>query len=180
MSRHRLQVTCMLFHNEILTLSYLSPRWTHSVHSTLSFNTNDETLRTPSPVWCELTRTSVADCHDGVYWAPVHLRPSNADSTESGVSWIISQKYQLYRCNTPSSKQQARDTERSATRRFARWVSTLMVYVEYPHVLIHRGRVCHTTKPSLVQIMACRLFGAKPLSKPMLPHCPLNPLNTFQ
>ena len=30
-------------------------------------------------------------------------------------------------------------------------------------------------KPSLVQIMACRLFGAKPLSEPMLPYCQLNP-----
>ena len=29
----------------------------------------------------------------------------------------------------------------------------------------------HQTKPSLVQIMACRLFGAKPLSEPMLWYC---------
>ena len=28
---------------------------------------------------------------------------------------------------------------------------------------------------SLVQIMACRLFGAKPLSEPMLEYCQLNP-----
>ena len=28
---------------------------------------------------------------------------------------------------------------------------------------------------SLVQIMACRLFGAKPLSEPMLPYCQLDP-----
>ena len=27
------------------------------------------------------------------------------------------------------------------------------------------------TRPSLVQIMACRLFGAKPLSEPMLEYC---------
>ena len=30
-------------------------------------------------------------------------------------------------------------------------------------------------KTSLVQIMACRLFGAKPLSEPKLEHCQLNP-----
>ena len=29
--------------------------------------------------------------------------------------------------------------------------------------------------PALVQIMACRLFGAKPLSKPMLDYCQLDP-----
>ena len=29
--------------------------------------------------------------------------------------------------------------------------------------------------PTLVQIMACRLFGAKPLSEPMLPYCQLDP-----
>ena len=28
---------------------------------------------------------------------------------------------------------------------------------------------------ALVQIMACRLFGAKPLSKPMLRYCQLDP-----
>ena len=36
------------------------------------------------------------------------------------------------------------------------------------------------TRPSLVQIMACHLFGAKPLSKPMLAYCELNPWNIFQ
>ena len=29
--------------------------------------------------------------------------------------------------------------------------------------------------PTLLQIMACRLFGAKPLSEPMLPYCQLDP-----
>ena len=29
--------------------------------------------------------------------------------------------------------------------------------------------------PTLVEIMACRLFGAKPLSEPMLPYCQLDP-----
>ena len=28
---------------------------------------------------------------------------------------------------------------------------------------------------ALVQIMACRLFGAKPLSKPMLGYCQMDP-----
>ena len=30
-------------------------------------------------------------------------------------------------------------------------------------------------RSALVQIMACRLFGAKPLSKPMLGYCQLDP-----
>ena len=30
------------------------------------------------------------------------------------------------------------------------------------------------TMPSLAQIMACRLTGAKPLSEPMLPYCQLD------
>ena len=29
----------------------------------------------------------------------------------------------------------------------------------------------HQTRPSLAEIMACRLFGAKPLSKPILDYC---------
>ena len=39
------------------------------------------------------------------------------------------------------------------------------------NVLTHRGRVtymCQYTKPSLFQIMACRLIGDKPLSEPMM------------
>ena len=31
------------------------------------------------------------------------------------------------------------------------------------------------TGSALVQVMACRLFGAKPLSEPMLPYCQLDP-----
>ena len=31
------------------------------------------------------------------------------------------------------------------------------------------------TRPSLVQVMACRLFGTKPLPKPMLTYCQLDP-----
>ena len=33
----------------------------------------------------------------------------------------------------------------------------------------------HQMRPSLVQIMACRLFGAQPLSEPMLDYCQLDP-----
>ena len=45
--------------------------------------------------------------------------------------------------------------------------------------LTHWGRgthiyMCHQSRPSLVQIMACRLFGAKPLSEPMLDYCKLD------
>ena len=35
--------------------------------------------------------------------------------------------------------------------------------------------MCRHSRTSLVQIMACRLFGAKPLSKPMLEYCHLDP-----
>ena len=35
--------------------------------------------------------------------------------------------------------------------------------------------VRQTNMPTLLQIMACRLLGAKPLSEPMLPYCQLNP-----
>ena len=34
----------------------------------------------------------------------------------------------------------------------------------------------HQPRPSLVQIMACHLFGAKPLSEPMLYYCQLDSL----
>ena len=35
--------------------------------------------------------------------------------------------------------------------------------------------MCHQTRPSLVQIMACCLVGAKPLSEPMLGYCLFKP-----
>ena len=35
--------------------------------------------------------------------------------------------------------------------------------------------MCQWIGSALVQIMACHLFGAKPLSKPMLGYCQLNP-----
>ena len=34
--------------------------------------------------------------------------------------------------------------------------------------------MCHKTTPSFVQIMACRLFGAKPLLEPILDYCQLD------
>ena len=40
------------------------------------------------------------------------------------------------------------------------------------------SNVCHKTKPSLVQIMACYLFGTKPLSQPMLVYCWFGPFGT--
>ena len=36
------------------------------------------------------------------------------------------------------------------------------------------------TRSSLVQIIACRLFGAKPLTKPMLVYCQLEPYEKLQ
>ena len=46
----------------------------------------------------------------------------------------------------------------------------------------HWGRVTHIciSKLTLVQIMACRLAGAKPLSEPMLEYCYSNLRNTLQ
>ena len=35
--------------------------------------------------------------------------------------------------------------------------------------------MCPCNIPTLLQIMACRLFGANPLSEPMLPYCQLDP-----
>ena len=46
--------------------------------------------------------------------------------------------------------------------------------VSAPELLTHWGRVIHLrqqTRPSLVQIMACRLIGTKPSSEPMLAYC---------
>ena len=43
----------------------------------------------------------------------------------------------------------------------------LCVYLSKPRVVY----TCQETRPSLVQITACCLFGAKPLSKPILAHC---------
>ena len=39
--------------------------------------------------------------------------------------------------------------------------------------------MCQWIGSALVQIMACRLFGAKPLSKPMLGYCQLDPQENF-
>ena len=35
--------------------------------------------------------------------------------------------------------------------------------------------MCQWIRPALVQIMACRLFVAKPFSKPVLAYCQLDP-----
>ena len=35
--------------------------------------------------------------------------------------------------------------------------------------------MCIRTGPSLIQVMACRLFGAKSLTKPMVTYCQLDP-----
>ena len=40
--------------------------------------------------------------------------------------------------------------------------------------------LCQWIGSALVQIMACRLFGAKPLSEPMLEYCYLDPWNILQ
>ena len=48
-------------------------------------------------------------------------------------------------------------------------------------IVTHQGRATHicvgklTVRPTMIQIMACRLFGAKPLSESMLAHCWLQP-----
>ena len=52
--------------------------------------------------------------------------------------------------------------------------------VAYTHTRTHTHThiyicVCHWTGSVLVQVMACRLFGAKPLPEPMLVYCQLVP-----
>ena len=39
----------------------------------------------------------------------------------------------------------------------------------------HAEHMFQWIRSALVQIMACRLFGAKPLSKPMVGYCQLDP-----
>ena len=51
--------------------------------------------------------------------------------------------------------------------------------VKFDFILINSLRLshaymCHEPRPSLVLIMACRLFGDKPLCEPMLYYCQLN------
>ena len=62
-------------------------------------------------------------------------------------------------------------------RRHRSWVSETPN--KYERALTHWGRVTYIFAsliwPSLVQIMACRLDGAKPLSEPMLEYCQLDP-----
>ena len=56
--------------------------------------------------------------------------------------------------------------------------NSAMVFDNFSQIIIHWGRGMHMrqyTMPSLVQIMACRLFGAKPLPKPILPFYQLDP-----
>ena len=53
----------------------------------------------------------------------------------------------------------------------------LVAYIMAVHWLTHWGRVAHMCTSiivSLVQIMACRIFGAKPLSESMLEYCQLD------
>ena len=47
-------------------------------------------------------------------------------------------------------------------QRFPQWVNSLRPSDAY---------MPRQPKPSMIQIMACRLFGAKPLSEPMLEYC---------
>ena len=53
-----------------------------------------------------------------------------------------------------------------------RWICSLISVNSSPPSAAYM-RQC--LEPALVQIMACRLFGAKPLSKPMLGYCQLDP-----
>ena len=40
-----------------------------------------------------------------------------------------------------------------------------------------KRHMSHLTRPSLFQIMACRLLGVKPLSEPMMANCYMDPLD---
>ena len=67
----------------------------------------------------------------------------------------------------------------SRVDRMILWLS----YLHNPPLVMH---VCisesgqHWFRSALVQIMACRLFGAKPLPEPMLDYCQLDTWNKFQ
>ena len=50
--------------------------------------------------------------------------------------------------------------------------------LSWPHCVnplrLSEAYMCQWTRPSLVQIMACRVFGAKPLSEPIVYYCQLD------
>ena len=72
-----------------------------------------------------------------------------------------------------------------ATARFCEYFSTHIISKEKCIIHVYQrinslrpsdAYICGQPRQSLVQIMACRLFGAKPLYEPMLSYCQLNPL----
>ena len=65
-------------------------------------------------------------------------------------------------------------------------IINLKFILQLPGLKICRTQTCRVIEasdtymlqhsiPTLVQIMACRLYSVKPLSKPMLPYCQLDP-----
>ena len=62
------------------------------------------------------------------------------------------------------------------------WLMELILLKRSIDCLTHWGQVMHICQcniPTLVQIMACRLFGAKPLSEAMLLYSPLAPKDHY-
>ena len=96
-----------------------------------------------------------------------------------GGSIIVSVSFHQYGCNTIP-------IHNFITCQLYKWRVYLWKIFAYPHLLIEESVTSFNSSPpsaayirqwigsALVQIMACRLFGAKPLSKPMLGYCQLN------
>ena len=60
---------------------------------------------------------------------------------------------------------------------FCQCVSELVLWLKILFNLLRPSEVYvwQQTEPSLVQVVACHLFGAKPVSEPMMIYCQLNP-----
>ena len=59
------------------------------------------------------------------------------------------------------------------SRNNIKYEDVIIFFWKILHSIIHFTYVCQWTGLALVQILACRLDGAKPLSEPMLTYCQL-------
>ena len=78
------------------------------------------------------------------------------------------------------------DPQSASTCVHLKWMSVTPTYVAWRQKHFFNSSpssaayMCQWTGPSLVQVMACRLFDAKPLPEPMLVYCQLDPGNKFR
>ena len=54
---------------------------------------------------------------------------------------------------------------------FSMYIVVFVGRKKYNSLRLSDAYMCHQPRPPLVQIMACRLFGANPLSEPILEYC---------